>query len=130
MKKTIKFLIFALAVLLIGCKNDNDFKFVEKGTIINLDTIKELNINRGILTLKSFRLKEYNLYSWCPLIYNDTFPDWIKDKGKPDFSFNEYKFQPAISDVDIPYLIYKKQNEDCFYVIKNADTLKFKIAGN
>ena len=74
----------------------------------------------------SFR-GDYDVYSDCQLIYKKTFPSWIKDMGKPDFSVTEYKFEPKISDIEIPYVIFKKQNDEYFYVIKNTDTLKFKI---
>ena len=116
--------------MLISCQKGNDLKFVEKKTVIDLDTITKIDENRGILTMKSFRFRKYNVYSWSELIYKDSFPKWIDDRHSPDFSFKEYKFVPQILDINVPYVIFKRKGENFFYLIKNSDTLKFKIESN
>ena len=67
------------------------------------------------MTLKNFA-GDYYVYSWCPLIQNKSLPSWIKEKEVRE-----------ISDIDAPYKIFKMKNENFFSIIKNADTLKFKI---
>lgn len=130
MKNSVKYFIITLVLLSISCKKEDNSNFIEKNTFINFDTIKELKLNRGTLTMKSISFREYDFYSWCSLIYKDTFPTWIEDQNKPDFSFNEYKFEPVISDIDVPYVIFKRKNENYFFIIKQKDTLKFKIEGD
>ena len=125
-----KYFIIPLLLFCMSCKKENNSKFINRSTSINFDTIEKVKLNRGTLTLKSTRFKEYNVYSLCPLIYKDTFPSWIKDQNKADFSFNEYKFEPIISDIEIPYVIFKRKNENYFFIIKQTDTLKFKIKGD
>ena len=127
MRNPTRYFIITLLLLSISCKKENNSKFIKKNTSINFDTIEKLKLNRGTLTMKSGRFKEYDTYSWCSLIYKGTFPAWIKDQNKPDFSFNEYKFEPNISDIEIPYVIFKRKNENYFFIIKQKDTLKFKI---
>jgi len=127
MKKIIRSFAFILIIAFISCKEESS-KFITDKTIINFDSIKRVKIDRGILTMKNFNFRgDYDVYSDCLLIYNETFPSWIKDNGKPDFSVTEYKFEPKISDIEIPYVVFKKRNERYFYVIKNSDTLKFRI---
>ena len=46
---------------------------------------------------------------------------YIKD------NFEEYKFEPHITDIAIPYVLFKRKNENYFFVIKEKDTLKFKL---
>lgn len=122
-----KYLTIFSFFLLAGCQKANEFKFVEKKTVIDFDMITKIHENRAILTMQSFRFREYNFYEWCELIYTDSFPKWIKDKHRPDYSFKDYKFHPRITDIDVPYVIFKHKDEDYFNIIKNSDTLKFKI---
>jgi hypothetical protein len=122
-----KYLLTFLIVLLISCQKGNDFKFVDRETVIEFDTITKTEVNRGLLTMKSFRFRKYNFYSWCELTYKDSFPKWIDDRHGPDYSFNKYKFVPQISDIYAPYVIFKRKGENFFHIIKNSDTLKFKI---
>ena len=122
-----KYLLIFFILLFTCCGKDNDFKFIDRKTVIDSDTITKIEENRGILTMKSFRFRKYNVYSWSELDYKDTFPKWIIDKHKPDISVGNYKFKPQITDIDLPYVIYKRKEENCFYLIKNSDTLKFKI---
>lgn len=130
MRNSFKYFIITLLLLSISCKKEVNLNFIEKSSFINSDTIKKIKLNRGTLTMKSIRFREYNVHSWCSLIYKDTFPTWIKNQNKPDFSFNEYKFEPTISDIDVPYVIFKRKNENYFFIIKQKDTLKFKIIEN
>jgi hypothetical protein len=127
MKKIIRIFTLLLIVGFISCREESS-KFITDETIINFDSIKRVKIDRGIMTMKNFSFRgDYDVYSDCPLIYDVAFPTWIKDMGKPDFSVTEYKFEPKISDIEAPYVVFKKRNEVYFYVIKNTDTLKFKI---
>ncbi len=119
-------LIVLLFVLLLVCKKEDNQDFINKGMTIESDTIRKLELNRGVLTMRSFRNK-IHLLSWCPLQYKNTFPSWIKDKSEPDFPSKKYIFKPCISDIDLPYEIYKRKDENHFFIVKNKDTLKFKI---
>lgn len=130
MRNSVRYFIITLLLLSISCKKEDNSNFIEKRTFINFDTIKKIKLNRGTLNMKSVKFREYDVYSWCSLIYKDTFPTWIKEQNKPDFSFNEYKFEPTISDIDVPYVIFKRKNENYFFIIKQKDTLQFKIEGD
>lgn len=110
-----KYLLIVFILLFTCCRKDNDFKFVDRKTVIEFDTITKIEENRGILTMKSFRFRKYNVYSWSELDYNGASPKWIENKN------------PTISDIEVPYVIYKRKEENYFYVVKNSDTLKFKI---
>ncbi|MBC7749529.1 MAG: hypothetical protein H7Z76_13310 [Methylotenera sp.] len=122
MEKLISFMLILLCFE--SCVHSNELNdFIEFKSEIKADTIKSISTNRGILTLN----KEHYLHGNSILIYKDTFPKWIKDHGKPDFSFDEYAFKPFITDIDAPYVLYKFKNEKYFFVIKNNDTLKFRL---
>jgi hypothetical protein len=125
-KKALRYSILLLSLIVLACKKEKNEDFITKEMKIESDTIRKLELNRGILTLKSFR-NNIHLYSWCPLEYKNNFPSWIEDKHEPDFSLGKYIFEPCISDIDLPYEIYKKANENYFFIVKNKDTLKFKI---
>lgn len=130
MKKTITNLTLVFIFMLFSCKNENQ-RFITSKTVANYDSIKRVKIDRGILIMENFNFTgDYVVYSYCPLIYTDTFPSWITDKRKPEFSISEYKFKPKISDIEVPYVLFKNRNEDYFYIIKNKDTLKFRIETN
>lgn len=115
MKNIIKCLAFTLIIFLLGCKTENNLNFVVKNTTIDSGFIRRIEINRGILTMKNFA-GDFYVYSWCPVIYN---------KSKPNLIKNREKLQ--ISDIEAPYKIFKTKNENFFSIIKNADTLKFEI---
>lgn len=125
-KKALRYSILLLSMIVLACKKEKNEDFITKEMKIESDTIIKLELNRGILTMQSFR-NNIHLYSWYPLEYKKTFPSWIEDKHEPDFSYGKYIFQPCISDIDLPYVIYKKANENYFFILKNKDTLKFKI---
>jgi hypothetical protein len=120
----LKFCVF-LKLLLVynNCKKIEEKEFVNCNTTIINDSIYKININRGTLTLNN----NYNFFGSYPLIFNEKFPTWIKDYDSPDYSFNKYIFEPDIYDIKPPYIIYKQQDSCFFYIIKNNDTLKFKI---
>lgn len=123
MDKLIRTSVFLFFVFLFfSCNKKENINFVKFDTTINYDTIKNIESNRGVI-----RLNKYYLSDNCKFIYKDTFPTWIKNLSKPDFSFNNYKFEPKIYDIETPYILYKKKNDSLFYVIKYKDTLKFKI---
>lgn len=122
MEKIIKCILILLCC--VSCIHNKKIEgFIEIKDEIKKETITSVTINRGILSLN----ENYRLFSNCSLVYKDSFPNWIQDHDKPDFSVNEYVFEPFITDIDAPYLLYKNKNEDFFYVIKNNDTLKFKL---
>lgn len=85
-------------------------------------------MDRSILTLKNSNFS-YDVYDWSPLIYSNTFPNWIEDHHAPDGTFGgqKYKFEPRISDIDVPYVLFKRKNENYFFIIKHSDTLKFGL---
>lgn len=97
--------------------------FIETRHEIPAETITSMTINREILTLN----KKHSLFSNSFLIYKDSFPKWIQDKNRPDISLDEYIFKPFITDIDVPYVLYKNKGEEFFYIIKNKDTLKFEL---
>ena len=120
----LKFCVF-LKLLLVynNCKKIEEKKFVNCNTTIINDSIYKINLNRGTLTLNN----NYNLYSGSPLMYDKKFPSWIKDYDRPDYSLNNYIFEPDINDIKPPFKLFKQKDSCFFYVIKNNDTLKFKI---
>lgn len=120
MEKIIK--IFFIVLLLNSCNKKNNFNFVKYETKIDNDIIKSIELNRGVIKLDSYYLNDN-----CQFIYKNTIPNWLKDLNKPDFSFVNYKFKPRISDIEIPYVIFKNENDSLFYIVKFGDTLKFKI---
>lgn len=126
MRKPIDYCIVALLLLCGSCKKEDLSNYMTKETVIKNDTITQSKADRGILTMKNLNGK-YVVYEWCPLVYKDTFPAWIEDKHQPDFSIKEYKFEPCISDIDVPYVLFKRKDENYFFIIKNTDTLKFRI---
>lgn len=126
MEKITNYFMIILIIISFSCKKNNNSNFINHKTLISNDTIKITSIDRGIITMKSL-YREYLVHSWCPLVYKGTFPNWIKDNRKPIYSFNNYIFKPDISNIDYPYIIFKKENENYFYVIKNQDTLSFSI---
>ncbi|WP_430401191.1 hypothetical protein [Flavobacterium sp.] len=111
----IKCFTVAFFILFVSCKKKNNLNFIENNTTIDSGFVRRVEKNRGILTLKNFA-GDYYVYSWCPLIQNKSLPSWIKEKEVRE-----------ISDIDAPYKIFKMKNENFFSIIKNADTLKFKI---
>ncbi|MBE9577419.1 hypothetical protein [Flavobacterium proteolyticum] len=124
MERLIKFFILFLILLLTGCLHQEKIQgFIKVEDEITADTIESVTINRGILTLN----KKYTLFSNCFLIYKDSFPKWIEDYGEPDIKSDDYFFEPFITDIKPPYVIYKFKNEKYFYIIKNNDTLKFEL---
>lgn len=120
MRKIIK--IFCVLLLLSSCYKKSNFNFLKFETKIDNDTIKSIEFNRGIV-----QLDNYYLMDNCQFIYKDTFPNWIKDFSKPDFSFVDYKFIPSINDIEAPYVIFKHENDSILYLVKYKDTLKFRI---
>ena len=122
-----KHLVALLIALSFSCQKESSYTMVDSKTVIDFDTVTKENLNRGILTLKSSKLNEYNLNSDCELIYKDTFPSWIEDYHGPDYSTKKYHFRPQISDIQLPYIIYKRKDDNYIQIIKNSDTLKFKL---
>lgn len=116
--------IFLISLTFQSCLHNNKLDgFVEVQSEIKSDTIKSVTINRGILTLD----KKYTLFSNCFLIYKDSFPKWIEDYGEPDIKSTDYVFNPYITDIKTPYVLYKFKDEKYFYIVKNNDTLKFEL---
>ncbi len=116
--------IFLISLTFQSCFNNNKLNgFIEVQSEIKSKKIKTVTINRGILTLN----KTHYLHGNSFLVYKDSFPKWIEDHGEPDFSFDEYIFEPSITDIDPPYVLYKFKDEKYFYVVKNNDTLKFEL---
>lgn len=124
MKKAVSIFILSL---FFSCQKKENLNFVACHSLIKSDTIKETRMDRGIIKLTSWHNKHYYVYDWSDLEYNDSFPKWIKDHNKPDYSLKEYQFEPRISDIDVPYVLFKKEKDCYFYVVKYGDTLKFKI---
>jgi hypothetical protein len=114
------FIIFCFT----SCLHNKELKgFIEIENQIKPDTINSITINRGILTLD----KKYTLLSNSFLIYQDSFPNWIKDHNNPDFKSKDYIFKPFITDIEPPYILYKYKKEKYFYIVKNNDTLRFEL---
>lgn len=128
MGKIIKYYLLILLFYFSSCKRECTANFIKYETSITNYNIKETVMDRSILTLKNPNCS-YDVYEWSPLIYNKTFPNWIEDHHAPDGTFGgqKYKFEPRISDIDVPYVVFKRKNENYFFIIKQKDTLKFKI---
>lgn len=118
-KKTIenliKYFTVAFFILLVSCKKKNNLNFIRNNTVIDSGFVRRVEENRGVLTMKNFS-GDYYVFSWCPLMSTKSLPNWVRDKEVQD-----------ISDIDPPYKIFKTKNENVFSIIKNGDTLKFKI---
>jgi hypothetical protein len=72
MEKIIKFLFIIFVLLVVFTTKLKGFIEIENQ--IKPDTINSITINRGILRLD----KKYTLLSNSFLIYQDSFPNWIK----------------------------------------------------
>ncbi len=119
--------LFILFILLFfSRKNESEDKFIDCKDVLVSETIRKVKVERGILSVSNFRVG-YSLSSWCPLVYKDTFPSWIEGRYASDFSIKGDKFEPTIMYIEVPYVLYKKANDCYFYLVKNRDTLKFKI---
>ena len=112
-KELCKFCI--ILFLFVSCKKEENFNFIECKNENKIDTITNTKLNRGVLTMLGKKDKYY-LASWSLLIYKDSFPKWIEDNNKPDFSISNYKFKPDISNISAPYIIFKDEN-NCFFNI-------------
>lgn len=119
------FCLMLFILLFFNCKRKEESNFIDCGQEIIINEVYRCDINRGTVSLKSFK-GTLAVTSMCYLVYEGSFPKWIKDNNKPDFSLTKYKFIPTISDIEAPFKLYKNKNECYFYVIKNKDTLKFK----
>lgn len=118
MKKFL-FLIFLFS---LSCTKNN-FTSIQIKNEIKKTLINKFEINRGIVKLNN----KFYFYSNCSLVNKKNIPNWIIDKNSPDVSFKEYEFHPCITDIDIPYELFKFKNDKYFYILKNKDTLKFEL---
>lgn len=118
------FYLFILIVL-VSC-NDLRYKrskLVLTETAIKQDTIKERFMSRGSVVYNGY----YSITTISYLV-NDkkTIPNWLKNKNwvKKRYENNELIY---INDIDLPFVLFKESGDEYFYVIKNNDTLKFKL---
>ena len=120
LKEIVMILVFFIILigLLTTFRDTEKLNFVEKSTSINFEKITKKNLERGILKLENLN-KTYYLYGWCELIKRDSIPVWIANMD-----------DTTIDDIDIPFVLFKNPNESFFHVIKNKDTLTFKVIGN
>ena len=108
-------------LLLISCNQKKD-KTINFNTEIKTDTIRSYSINRGIALLNN-----RNYIGFNSLIFDKEFPSWIKDRSGATYRPDNYVFHPSLSDIKIPYVLFKRKDEAYFNVIKYNDTLQFKI---
>lgn len=122
-KLTFTYFLSLIFILFSSCERHKNDDFIKIQDEINSAKITKFEMNRGDITLNN----NYTLLSNSYLIYENNFPKWIKDHNNPEFKSDDYLFKPYISDIDVPYILFKKKNEDVFYVVKYGDTLKFKL---
>lgn len=79
-----------------------------------MDSVYKTYINRGVLKINN----SYYINSNSFLIKNNKIPQWLLEEGKEVY---------FIDDVIPPYFLFKKRGNDYFFIIKNNDTLKFKL---
>ena len=111
-------------LLLLISFNQKKDKTINFNTEIKTDTIRSYSINRGIVLLNNRYYIGYN-----SLNFDKEFPSWIKDRNcvsRPD----NFVFSPNLSDIKLPYVLFKRKDEAYFNVIKYNDTLQFKISTN
>jgi hypothetical protein len=101
----------------------NNFTPIKIKDEINKTLINKTEINRGIVKLNN----EFYFYSNCSMVNKKNIPNWIIDKNSPEVSFKEYDFHPRITDIGVPYVLFKFKNDKYFYILKNKDTLKFEL---
>ncbi len=53
-KKALRYSILLLSIIVLACKKENNEDFITKEMKIESDTIRKLELNRGILTMKKF----------------------------------------------------------------------------
>lgn len=109
---------------ILSCKNNDNLNYIE----INLNSeeiidVQKFRNNRGSSILN----EEFIIFSYCPLDFEDNYPEWIKRRDEPIFSLKNSKNIPTLYDIRVPYRLIKHKNEDFFYVIKNNDSLKFQM---
>lgn len=122
MRKLILFLLFVFT----SCNKTDQSHFITCKKAVPAQTVYKSYSDHDILTLRGDK-EEYYTYASSELVYKDSFPSWIDDRHAPDFSSKEYKFEPILSDIFVPYVLFKKENDCHFYVVKYGDTLKFKV---
>lgn len=108
-----------LLVMLISC-NDLSYKrskLVLTETTIKQDTIRKKNRERGnVVCNDRYRITSISYF----VNEQKSIPDWLK---------NQYKNNQPIHfcEIDLPFVLFKESGDEYFYVIKNNDTLKFKL---
>lgn len=114
-----KLTIFVVMIF-FSCIEDKNLHSINFEDDLTIEVKSSIN-NRGTLILN----KHYMISSSCPLIFEDKFPDWIVQRLKPINGSN--KFEPKIYDILPPYTLFKEKQTNYFYVLKNGDSLKFKM---
>ncbi len=121
-KDKMQFLLLMLLGFIHSCIDygNNQINFEREITT----RIHKIKSERGVLILNN----TFMLASSCPLVYHKYFPDWIvEDTSNLVFSSKNSVFIPTIYDIKPPYKLIKKKNTDFFKVVKNRDTLTFKL---
>lgn len=120
-------LILMVYVLIFSsCKKFPNYR----GTLIEYETslsieVKKAPINRGVLMLNN----KYFIETNTPLVLLDTFPDFIKDNEDLKIKINNWKIVDNfhLSEIQPNYYLIKEKMSNTFFVIKDEDTLIFKL---
>jgi len=107
------FILFRIS----ACNSDSKEFHIVENTELEI-TVKKTFMDRGIIYLND----AYFLRSWCGLITPP--PNWLK---KSIYQYNENKTRIDFEIMKPPFRFIKHKGEKEFYVIKNQDTLKFRL---
>ena len=106
----VKYIFLALLMLNLSCNPYDKYSKIISDSEISVTVRKHKN-DRGGSIINDIYLFD----SSCPL---------ISEYSSSDFeSMDELYFAFQL----VPYVLFKNKNEDFFYVIKEQDTLKFKL---
>ncbi|MEA1786479.1 hypothetical protein U1E44_10285 [Arenibacter sp. GZD96] len=117
----LKVLMLIFVSLASGCERKVRYTTIDKNSDLKIE-VKHETMNRGVMILN----KKYYLIGSCPLMNKDK-PIWLKERYPPLWRPKTKEYTPRISDVQVPYTLYKLENEPFFYVLKNKDTLQFLL---
>ena len=114
-------IIFGLLTFLFQRNYFNSMEEFTSSYVIDSLPVERMYNNRGDLIINDTLL----VYPYARL--KDSQPNWLYKRVTPIIKGKEYNPTILLHDVKVPFIIMKKIKNPFFYVIKNRDTIKFKL---